>query len=118
MATELLWRIVNVCHRIVFDDDGEIFCEYEEHIGSDIALRKWFTSMSMYSAKIVSRPRARGAFSVRIHTDDVKFLEVAVNSPHKTIVTNDHDLIDVRNDPEIMGHGIRILTIQEALLEF
>jgi len=117
MALQLLSTIYTNCHSVVVDEDGEIFDEYERFIRREDSLAKWFISMSNEPRKFISRPRAHLELGINFDPDDLKFLEVAINSPHRIIITGDSDFLTIRNEEQIRNLGIRILTVEEALRE-
>ena len=114
-AAELLSRIIRVCHRVVLDYNQEILGEYSRHIRGFVG--QWLKLASRCPDKIQYRPRGQIRLNVRFDPSDYKFLEVAVNSPHKIVISGDSDFLNIRNDPEISAHGIRIMDLDEALRE-
>jgi predicted nucleic acid-binding protein len=117
LAAQVLSMICTRCHSVVLDEENEIYKEYDPYLRSEDILQKWFISMSNTPGKFISRPRKRLELDVNLDPDDLKFLEVATNSPHRTIITGDSDLLSIRNEEQIVNLGIRILTAEEALRE-
>ena len=87
LASQLLSTIYTRCHGVVVDENGEIFEEYKRFLRQDEFLAKWFISMSNKSGKFLSRARGHVDLDTAFDPDDLKFLEVAINSPHRIIVT-------------------------------
>lgn len=114
---QLLSTIYTNCHSVVVDENGEIFDEYKRFMRREDSLAKWFISMSNEPRKFISRPRAHFELDIAFDPDDLKFLEVAINSPHRIIVTCDSDFLKIRNEEQIRDNRIRILTVEEALRE-
>lgn len=115
LASQLLSTIYTRCHGVVVDENGEIFEEYKRFLRQDEFLAKWFISMSNKSGKFLSRARGHVDLDTAFDPDDLKFLEVAINSPHRIIVTGDSDFFAIRNDEQIRNNRIQILTVEEAL---
>jgi len=73
--------------------------------------------MSNEPGKFISRPRAHLELDIDFDPDDLKFLEVAINSPHRIIITGDSDFLTIRDEEQIRNNRIQILTVEEALKE-
>lgn len=101
MAAELLGKVYTKCHRIVIDQEGEIFEEYHPHIEADDFLRKWWIAVSSLVGKLSTRPRAEVTLNINLDPDDFKFLEVAVNTPHKILVTSNSDFLTIRDHQQV-----------------
>jgi len=115
MAAELLSKIYAECHCVVIDQEGEILEEYNRHIGADDFLRKWWIATSSLTGKLTTRPRAQITLGIHLDPDDQKFLEVVLNTPHRTIVTDNSDFLTIRDHQKIRDLGVRILSVEEAL---
>lgn len=112
-AAELLFRILHKCHRIVLDEEGEMLTEYERHKSEFI--RRWLIQIRMYTDKVMFRSRTPLKIRKPLHINDVKFIEVTVKSPHKTLITGDSDLLKIKENEEIKRLGIKIMDVDEAL---
>jgi predicted nucleic acid-binding protein len=66
--------------------------------------------------KIVYRSRSATTFQALTDVDDLKYLQTAMNSPHKRIITGDSDLLTIIDDAQIQAEGIIIWTLDEALV--
>ncbi len=113
-AVELLARIVSQCHRVVLDYDGEILSEYSRHIRGFVG--EWLQMVMKYPQKMQYRPRGHVPLS-NFDPADVKFLEVAVNTPHRIVVSGESDFLTKKEDPQVLSQEIRILDLGEALEE-
>ena len=118
-AVEILGRILRVCHRVVLDikeqNEDSILDEYARQARSDLA-KKWLIAIqAKESGKIAFRHRATVHFSGLSDPDDEKYLQVAMNSPHKVIISEDSDLMKIADHDEIKSQGIRIWGFEEAL---
>ena len=115
MAAELLSKVYTKCHRVVIDQEGDILEEYSQHIRVNDFLRKWWIAVSSLVGKLTTRPRAQMTLDIDLDPDDVKFLEVIVNAPHRILVTGNSDFLAIRDHQRIRDLGVRILTVEEAL---
>jgi predicted nucleic acid-binding protein len=104
------------CWVVVLDYDGAIEQEYRSHLDEFAML--WFTEMgtkisSESTPKIVYRPRT--SISIEdLDPDDWKFIQVALNTPGRRVVTGDSDFERVKV-ALFEKHHVTILTIEEAL---
>lgn len=119
MATELLSKIYRICWGIVLDEEDEIRKEYDVHMGE--FARQWLITMSALKSgagtpKIVYRARTSLRPLAGFDPDDVKFLEVAVKTPGKRVVSGDSDFVDRKGDIA-REYQIEVLTVQEAIVE-
>lgn len=112
-SIELLSRIYNKCHRIILDYDGEIEKEYEKH-AKDFS-KRWLVRMSILQDKIKFRGRA--SMKINMDPDDKKFIEVAVNSPDRIVISGDSDFFDDEFKKQIKDKRLKIFTVDEALVE-
>lgn len=117
-AIDILSKILHVCHKIVLDltdpASDAIIDEYQRQATSEFA-KRWIIAMQTRQDKIVYRSRAPVIFSALTDPDDLKYLQVAINSPHKTIISEDSDLTNIANDSQITSNGITIWKLDDAL---
>jgi predicted nucleic acid-binding protein len=117
-AADVLARILYICHKVVLDLQEQvcetILEEYERQAKSEVA-RRWLIAIQSKPDKVVCRPRADIAFPALSDSDDLKYLQIAVNSPHKIIISEDSDLTSIADHPQITDAGIRIWTLNDAL---
>jgi len=110
-SLELLAKILRKCeYKIVCDPNGEIIEEYKKHIRE---LRYLFRAM-VQKDKIVPRPKS----SLKIKDfdrSDLKFVEVAITTPDKIIVSGNSDFFHLKERPEVKKLQVKILTPMEAL---
>lgn len=114
-AVELLARIIRRCHRVILDYDGDILREYSRHIRGFVG--EWLQMATRHPMKVQYRPRGRVRPTSNFDPADLKFLEVAVNSPHRIIISGESDFLAIKEDPEIISRKIRIWDLEEALTE-
>lgn len=118
-AAEILARILNVCHKIVLDigqhNTESILDEYNRQVLSNALVQRWLIAMQTRNDKIVYRSRSATHLSVLTDPDDEKYIQVAMNSPHKIIVSEDSDLTNIANDDEVTSKGIVIWGFDAAL---
>ena len=115
-AMDLLSKIIYKCHRVVLDDKGEILEEYNRHKKSEFA-RHWLILICKRANKVEWVTRAALKINKPLDPDDVKFVEVAVGSPHRLIVTGNSDLLNIKDNEEIKSYRLKILDVNEALQE-
>lgn len=116
-AIDVLSRIFHVCHKIVLDpsnpNQDNIIDEYERQARSEVT-KRWLISMQTRQ-KIKYRSRAPIILPILSDPDDLKYFQVASNSPHKVIVSEDSDLTRIANNRQITSKGIAIWTLDDAL---
>jgi predicted nucleic acid-binding protein len=117
-AVDILSRILYVCHKIVLDyedpEQDNIIDEYERQATSTVT-KSWIQAMQFRGDKIVYRGRSPLSFPALTDPHDEKYLQVAVNSPHKIVISEDSDLTDLKNDPQLVNNGINIWSFDVAL---
>ena len=117
-AADVLDRIIHVCHKVVLDLEEQtsetILDEYKRQAKSEVA-RRWIIAIQAKTDKIVNRARAQISLSAVSDPDDLKYFQVAANSPHKLIISEDSDLTSIANHPQVTGMGIKIWRLDEAL---
>lgn len=117
-AIEILCRIIEVCHRIVLDlerpDEDNIIDEYRRQATAEVT-KRWIVAMQARADKVAYRPRASVVISALSDPDDLKYIQVAVNSPHRIIVSEDSDLTNIANHPDITSKGIAVWDLDLAL---
>jgi len=116
-AIEVLSRILHVCHKIILDPEDPrndtILDEYQRQAKSEIT-KRWIITMQT-RPKIAYRPRARLSLPILADPDDLKYFQVAVNSPHKIIISEDSDISNIANHPQVIGKGLTIWTLDDSL---
>jgi len=118
-AIDILCKILYVCHKIVLDhkkpDEDNIIDEYERQATCDFT-RRWLITMQTRQDKIVFRSRAPVRFPILTDPDDEKYLQVAMNSPHKIVISQDSDLTSIADHAEVTGKGISIWGLEQAII--
>ena len=116
-AVDVLCKILYVCHRIVLDPEDPcadtILDEYQRQATSEIT-RRWIIAIHTRQDKIVYRPRAPISVSVLTDPDDLKYFQVAINSPHKVIISEDSDLTSIASHPQVTNKGLAIWNLDDA----
>lgn len=116
-AIDVLSRILHVCHKIVLDpenpNEDNIVDEYERQARSEVA-KRWLITMQT-KQKIVYRSRAPISLPILTDPDDLKYFQVAVNSPHRIIISEDSDLTSIAGHHQVTSKGIVIWTLDDAL---
>lgn len=117
-ASMILCRILYICHKIVLDikkpNEIGILDEYQKQAKTELA-RWWVIAMQAVGDKIVYRYRAAVHFSILSDPTDEKYLQVAVNSPNRIIISEDSDLSSIANHVEVTSKGIEIWGFELAL---
>jgi len=116
-AAEVMSKILRICHKIVLDCDGTretILDEYERVAKGSQFAQQWLIAMKT-KGKFVYRSRSVVTFQALTDVDDLKYLQTAMNSPHKKIITGDSDLLTIADDHRIRAEGIDIWSLDEAL---
>jgi len=118
-ASEILCRIVTKPHRIVLDlkrgNEETILDEYQRQMAKSQLARQWLIALQAGTEKIVYRHRANVHLKVLSDPDDEKYIQVAVNSPHKIIISEDSDLSTISDEVEVKNLGIKIWEFDIAL---
>lgn len=118
-AADILCRILHVCHKIVLDyetgNTDSIIAEYRRQAESNPLVQRWLIAMQTRDDKIIYRNRSSVHLSVLSDPTDEKYFQVAVNSPHKIIISEDSDLVSIANDVEVTSKGITIWGFDTAL---
>lgn len=118
-AADVLGRIIHVCHKVVLDLEEQttdtILEEYSRQSRSEVA-KRWIIAIQAKADKIVSRARAQISLQALSDPDDMKYFQVAANSPHRLIISEDSDMTSISNHPEVASLGIKIWGLDEALL--
>lgn len=116
-AIDVLCRIMYVCHKIVLDpekaNEDNIIDEYRRQATSE--LTKWWLITIQTREKIAFRNRAPIIISVLTDPDDQKYFQVAINSPHKIIISEDSHFTDIANHIEVTSKGISIWDLNQSL---
>lgn len=116
-AASVLSTIIYVCHKVVLDvprpNQENILDEYKRQATSDLT-RWWFIAVQRQE-KMVFRERAAITISVLTDPDDLKYFQVAVNSPSKTIISEDSDFTTIADNREVTDKGIIVWTLDDAL---
>jgi len=117
-AADVLARILYVCHRVVLDlatpNSETILDEYKRQAKSDLT-KRWLIAIQTRPDKVVYRYKANVTLPVLSDPDDLKYLQVALNSPNKLIISEDGDLASIANDPQVVSRGIVIWSLDAAL---
>jgi hypothetical protein len=117
-AADVLARIIHVCHKVVLDPEEQgldtILDEYSRQARSEV-VRRWIVAIQAKDDKIVRRPRAQISLQALSDPDDQKYFQVAVNSPHRVIISEDSDLTSIANHPDVTNKGIEIWDLDRAL---
>jgi predicted nucleic acid-binding protein len=116
-ATLILCKIEE-SHKIVLDiqrgDEECIFDEYRRQAKSELA-KWWLIAMQTRRGKIIYKYRALLHFTILPDPDDEKYLQVAVQSTDKIVISEDSDLTEISNHPEITSRGISIWDFDLAI---
>lgn len=116
-AASVLARIMYVCHKIVMDEPAanqeSILDEYRRQATSD--LTKWWIISVQRQEKMIWRPRAAISIPALTDPDDLKYFQVAVNTPNKNIISEDSDITSIANHNDVTSKGIRIWKLDDAL---
>lgn len=116
-AIDVLCRIMYVCHKIVLDpekvNEDNIIDEYRRQAVSE--LTKWWLITIQTRQKIAIRNRAPITISVLADPDDQKYFQVAINSPHKIIISEDSHFTDIADHNEVTSKGISIWNLDYSL---
>ncbi len=112
-ASEILCRILRNPHKLVLDckrgNDETILDEYQRQIKTSQLAQKWLIAMQQTKDKIEYRYRA---YTIHINglsdPDDEKYFQLAIKSPNKIIISEDSDLTDIAEDPQVIQLGIQI----------
>jgi hypothetical protein len=117
-AVDVLSRILHVCHKVVIDPRDPrldtVLDEYERQATSDIT-KKWIIAIQTRQDKVTVRPRANVNMAALSDPDDLKYFQVAVNSPHHIIISEDSDITSIADNPEVVNRGIQIWRLDDAL---
>lgn len=120
-ASEIMCRVLNNPHKLVLDhkrgNDETILDEYQRQMIRSEFARKWLEALKQKTGdKVVFRYRAYG-FHIDALTDpdDEKYVQVAVNSPSKIIISEDGDLTRITNDLQVVNSGIKIWDFDSSL---
>lgn len=115
-AVDILCKILYVCHKIVLDPEDPsadtILDEYQRQATSEIT-RRWIIAIQTRD-KVVYRPRAPISLPVLTDPDDLKYFQVAMNSPHKVIISEDSDITSIASHPQVTSKGIAIWNLDDA----
>lgn len=116
-AIDVLSRIQYVPHTIVLDfernNEDNIIDEYKRQAITELT-KRWVIKIQM-GDNIIFRDRAPVTISVLTDPNDQKYFQVAINSPHKLIISEDSHFSNITNHPEVTKHGIRIWALDESL---
>jgi predicted nucleic acid-binding protein len=108
-----------VCHKIVLDheknDEDNIIDEYNRQALSELT-KRWLITIKE-KGKTVIRNRAPMTVSVITDPDDQKYFQVAVNSPHRIIISEDRHFTNIAEHEEVTCRGISIWDLDQALSE-
>lgn len=116
-AVEILCKIKRANHKVVVDylqrNQDNIINEYDRQTKSAFT-RNWLIEMNRRE-KIV--PRHRSTIEIRACTDptDQKYFQVAINTTHKIIISEDSHFTDIKEDDEVTNHGITIWEFDDAI---
>jgi predicted nucleic acid-binding protein len=117
-ASEVLSRIIHVCHKVVLDLEEQstdtILNEYDNQAKSEVT-KRWIIALQTKPDKIVSRPRANISLSALSDPDDLKYFQVAANSPHRLIISEDSDMTSIADHPQVTSLRIEIWGLDDAL---
>ena len=116
-AAHLLFKIIDVCHKIVLDHDELILKEYQNKVEGNPLLVKIMQSLSTheYRDKFVWRPRAEITIP-GFDKEDHKFIQVAVNLPDGSLViAGEDDFFGNEISKFAEDRKITIVSIEEAL---
>ncbi|MCK5347717.1 MAG: hypothetical protein KAR20_30120 [Candidatus Heimdallarchaeota archaeon] len=117
-AVDILCKIVYTCHKIVLDpekaDEDNIIDEYRRQAVSQLT-KWWLVTMQTRQNKIVFRDRASINISVLTDPDDQKYFQVAINSPHKIIISEDRHFTGIAKHAEVTSKGISIWDLDNSL---
>lgn len=89
-----------------------ILDEYQRQATSEIT-RRWIITIQTKD-KVVYRPRAPISLPVLTDPDDLKYFQVAMNSPHKVIISEDSDITSIANHPQVTSKGLVIWNLDDA----
>jgi len=121
-ASQILCRILLAYHKIVLDyrqqNADSIMDEYERQVKKSQLARFWLIAMQAKAAdKIAYRHRAPVHLTALSDPDDEKYFQVAVNSPHKIIISEDSDFTNIANHVQVLNLGISIWEFDLALTQ-
>ena len=112
-SRELLGKIYDKCHRVIFDW-GEIFKEWRKYLFESLITRTWYTEM-LSSGKLELREGKEVELSDFPDPDDEKFVKVALVSGEKAIITGDQEFLNWGRSQEAKSLGIKVWSVEEAL---
>lgn len=116
-ARDVLCRIKYVSHTIVLDpeknNEDNIIDEYRRQAVSEMT-KRWLITIQT-GENVVFRDRAPITISVLTDLDDQKYFQVAVNSPHKIIISEDPHFTDIANHEEVTSKGLQIWGLDQSL---
>jgi|WetSurMetagenome_2_1015567.scaffolds.fasta_scaffold232786_2 predicted nucleic acid-binding protein len=120
-AAQILCAIETGKHVVVLDlksQTGEetILDEYHRQRKSEIA-RYWLIALQTGKDRILWRYKSKIKIAALSDPDDQKYFQVAINSPHKIIVSEDSDLGTIANHQEVTSKGIAIWGFDKTLSE-
>ena len=118
-ARDVLCRIKYVPHTIILDpeknNEDNIIDEYRRQAVSEMT-KRWLITIQT-GENIVFRDRAPITISVLTDPDDQKYFQVAVNSPHKIIISEDSHFTKIANHKEVTSKGLHIWGLDQSLNE-
>lgn len=106
---QILCTILNDCHTIFIDRRGEIrqkWWSYWEHPH----INRWL--IPMWTKTKIKSVRRR-EFSCKVHHKDKKYVETALNTSNKILITGDEDLIE--DIEECQDLEVKAWSINEAV---
>lgn len=113
-AAEVLAKILDNCHSIVFDFNKKVMEEYAPYIAKEKLLQEWYKEM-VKRGKIQWRPDNDVSLTVYITDDDMKFVRLAVSLPSpRIIISGDSDFTKLKHHTDFVSRGIRIMCMEEC----
>lgn len=117
-AAQILCKILYDNHIVVLDikvsNEDSILDEYSRQSKSELA-KWWLIALRTESNRISWRYKANISIPALSDPDDQKYFQVAVNSPHKIIVSEDGDLGTIANHNDVISKGIAIWGFDTAV---
>ncbi len=112
-SRELLRKIYNECHKVIFDR-GEIFEEWKRYLYRSKDTTIWYAAM-WASGKLEPKEGEEVELSNFPDPDDEKFVRVALVSGERAIITGDQEFLNWGRSQEARSLNVEVWSVEEAL---